>query len=61
MAATGWSYYVPYQPDIAAALGSLRNDVFRRGDYSRPGYLGGDESIRDVWKDMSAQAARRVR
>ena len=33
MGATGWSYFVPYQADVSAALQRLREDVFRRGDY----------------------------
>jgi len=33
MGATGWSYFVPYEADISAALQRLREDVFARGDY----------------------------
>lgn len=33
MGATGWSYFVPYEADIPAALQRLREDVFRRGDF----------------------------
>jgi hypothetical protein len=33
MGATGWSYFVPYEADISAALYRLREDVFARGDY----------------------------
>lgn len=33
MGATGWDYFVPYQPDISTALQRLREDVFARGDY----------------------------
>jgi Protein of unknown function (DUF1639) len=33
MGATGWSYFVPYQADVSAALQRLREDVFARGDY----------------------------
>ena len=29
-----WSYFVPYEADIAAALQRLREDVFARGDYA---------------------------
>jgi hypothetical protein len=28
-----WSYFVPYEADVAAALQRLREDVFARGDY----------------------------
>ncbi|MBU2668246.1 hypothetical protein KOI35_32515 [Actinoplanes bogorensis] len=33
MGASGWDYYVPYQPDLAAAFTSLRTKVFDDGDY----------------------------
>jgi hypothetical protein len=33
MGATGWSYFVPYEADVSAALQRLREDVFTRGDY----------------------------
>lgn len=33
MGATGWSYFVPYEVDISAALQRLREQVFARGDY----------------------------
>ncbi|MET7396842.1 hypothetical protein ABZS66_25500 [Dactylosporangium sp. NPDC005572] len=33
MGASGWDYYVPYQPDLQAALHELRQRVFETGDY----------------------------
>ncbi|WIM96975.1 hypothetical protein ACTOB_000457 [Actinoplanes oblitus] len=33
MGASGWSYYVAYQPDLGRALDELRTRVFRDGDY----------------------------
>src|SRR6266699_7114685 len=33
MGASGWSYFVPYEANISAALQRLREDVFARGDY----------------------------
>ena len=33
MGASGWSYFVPYEMDINAALERLRQDVFQRADY----------------------------
>src|ERR1043166_8007189 len=33
MGASGWDCFVPYDPDISAALHRLRRDVFDRGDY----------------------------
>jgi len=35
MGASGWSYFVPYQPDIQKALQELREVVFQRGGYYR--------------------------
>ncbi|MEU7925376.1 hypothetical protein [Micromonospora sp. NPDC049107] len=31
--ASGWSYYVAYQPDLQVALDGLRRQVFETGDY----------------------------
>ncbi len=36
MGATGWTYTVPYQPDMNKVLDDLRRDVFLRGAYQRP-------------------------
>ncbi|GIE86427.1 hypothetical protein [Actinoplanes regularis] len=33
MGASGWSYYVAYQPDLGQALDDLRKKVFDEGDY----------------------------
>ena len=33
MGASGWEYFVPYQPNIDQALQELREQVFRSGDY----------------------------
>ncbi|PWU50199.1 hypothetical protein DLE60_23765 [Micromonospora globispora] len=33
MGASGWSYTVPYQPDLNAALHELRERVFAEGRY----------------------------
>jgi hypothetical protein len=33
LGSSGWSYTVPYQPDVAAALEQLRQDVYLRGEY----------------------------
>jgi hypothetical protein len=37
MGATGWTYFTPYHPDPAVALGRLRQEVFARGDHRNPG------------------------
>ena len=43
MGASGWNYFVAYQPDISKALQELREAVFQRGEYYQ----------RDpFWKDM---------
>ncbi len=34
MGASGWSYFVPYDPDPNRALEALRWKVFRAGDYA---------------------------
>jgi hypothetical protein len=41
MGASGWYYFVPYQPDIQAALDTLRQQVFENRDYHlrRPYWL----------------------
>ena len=36
MGASGWHYFVLYQPDIELALHQLRKKVFADGDYYRP-------------------------
>lgn len=33
MGASGWSYYVAYQPDLGTALDELKIRVFEEGDY----------------------------
>lgn len=42
MGASGWSYFVPYQPDIGRALQSLREEVFRFGGYGKGCFRGED-------------------
>jgi hypothetical protein len=39
MGATGWTYFVAYQPDAERALQELRKDVFTRRAYTLPGDL----------------------
>ena len=44
MGASGWAYYVPYQPNIGKVLQGLRDEVIRRGEYyKRPAF----------WTDIS--------
>lgn len=35
MGASGWSYFIPYQNDIAQALQNLRQKIFEDGDYQK--------------------------
>ena len=37
MGASGWDYFVPYQPDIQAALAALRYQTFESGHYWKRG------------------------
>ncbi|MHB8898697.1 MAG: ankyrin repeat domain-containing protein [Thermoguttaceae bacterium] len=51
-----WTYYCPYNPDAQAALQKLREDVFRRREYSLPGdVLAGldDKSLKDISPDVA--------
>jgi hypothetical protein len=36
MGASGWHYFVPYQPDLNKALQELRQRVFEQGHYYKP-------------------------
>lgn len=36
MGASGWTYFAPYQPDVAQALESLRQRVFADKDFGDP-------------------------
>jgi hypothetical protein len=49
MGATGWSYFVPYEADVSAALQRLREGVFNRRDY-----VCGDE-ITDDQREVSLE------
>ncbi|RKR87834.1 hypothetical protein BDK92_2135 [Micromonospora pisi] len=66
MGASGWDYFVPYQPDLRVALRDLRQRVFAEGDYwwargeigksasdhdNRPATL--DELFEDEWVQES--------
>ena len=47
MGASGWSYSVPYQEDIADALEKLRDDVYARGEH----YKQDPDPTRDMTED----------
>lgn len=34
MGASGWTYYIPYQPDIQKAFKELQAEIFQSGEYS---------------------------
>lgn len=54
MGASGWSYFVPYQRDLSAALQALRQEVFRGGEYTKP-YVGTtEEFVRYLPKELAA-------
>jgi len=54
MGATGWSYFVPYEADVSAALQRLREDVFSRGDYLC------DDDVTDDQPEATPQKVMRV-
>ena len=41
MSASGWHYFAPFQPDIKAAFGQLRDEVFDKGEYFKPSLFYG--------------------
>jgi hypothetical protein len=47
MGASGWSYFVPYQPAIQQALDDLRQDVFQRKAYYRA--FNAVQILREPW------------
>ena len=62
MGASGWSYFVPYQEDIAQALSDLRQRVFETGGYSTCGLLEGfDYFLDEVYPRATLSEAERTR
>ena len=57
MGATGWSYFVPYEADVSAALQRLRKDVFARGDYVYGNDIT-DEQVKDVLQRLREKAEK---
>lgn len=65
MGASGWSYFVEYQPDLQAALDDLRRHVLDTGDYwwAKPYELGTAASDfpdrprteEELWSDETVQ------
>ena len=76
MGAEFWSYFVPYQPDIRAALALLREQEFRAGRFyqppeitpgflgrllgRRPARLGPPTSMRDALRIAGATGTRSI-
>jgi len=50
MGSSGWSYFTPYQEDIAQALQELRQRVFEAGDYQQ--YWLSNEVPEEVFKEL---------
>jgi len=48
MGKSAWRYFVPFQPDVQAALDGLRADVFRRRDFAAGGRAARADTIADV-------------
>jgi hypothetical protein len=62
MGASGWDYFVPYQPDIQRALQELREDVFRRGAYYDPvAFLQSFVNNTELMQRMSSQERKQTR
>ncbi|GID96593.1 hypothetical protein ACFQFC_18300 [Amorphoplanes digitatis] len=65
MGASHWDYYVPYQPDLQAALDELRRHVFETGDYwwavpyeigtSAADFPNRPQSEDELWADETVQ------
>ncbi len=56
MGASGWTYFVPFQEDIASAFRELQEAVFRNGEYYKPGAFYGAllEDMPPEMKEMMA-------
>ena len=52
MAATGWTYYCPYDSDAEAALQQLRKDVFERREYTLPS---------DLMQEMDDEVLKKIK
>jgi hypothetical protein len=61
MGATGWSYFVPYEADISAALQRLRENVFARGDYEYGVGIITDDQRKALLEEWSPDWKQRVR
>jgi hypothetical protein len=67
MGASGWSYFVPYDRDVNAALQTLRWDIFRAGKYYKLPPAGAAPAFEDfvppdpqIWDDPSELASWRA-
>ena len=55
MGASAWNYYVPWQPDAGRALGELREQVFRSGQYYKP-HTGVQPATIEELLEMNSEA-----
>ncbi|MEU8179238.1 hypothetical protein AB0B85_22490 [Micromonospora sp. NPDC049044] len=64
MGASGWKYFVAYQPDLDAALDALRDEVFAEGRYwwargeipsSASDYPNRPATMKELFDDESVQ------
>ena len=67
LGASGWEYVVPYQADMAEALGSLRRRVFAEGSFVNPSEIGfpAPESVDDLvtepyWEFMGTSGTHSI-
>ena len=44
MAATGWSYFAPFQDDVQKVLDELKETVFAEGRFVHPGSFDADQN-----------------
>jgi hypothetical protein len=61
MGASGWEYFVPYQPDINGALQKLREDVFRQGRYYKRPSIANEETDETTLYTLPPEVAEIVR
>ena len=58
MGASGWSYFVPYQPDFNMALKELKDEIFTKGQFEQPFNFDPNETeknlefLESVYKDL---------
>lgn len=56
MGASGWSYVVPYDPDISAAFRDLQSEVLRKGEYTS---FGTRDEILEMYRNEQERVDQR--